>query len=376
MSDEQQATRPITPEDGQQPQGDPVKSRILITVIVIVALLAWYIAADRVTPFTNQARMKAFVVPVAAQVAGVVERVNVASNQNVQAGDLLFSIEQEQYLIALQRAEADLSNARQQIDASVVGLEKAYAQLASANANLERNRKDFERLSRVFKEDPGAISQRRLDLSEANYEEAKSRVTAAEAEIERVKTQIGDSGPDNPSIMAARSALEKAQLDLARTEVRAPAAGMIADVVVDAGNFAGAGQPQMTFIAIHDVWIEAAFTENNLGHVNIGDDVALVLDAQPGTVFEGKVRNVSWGVSTNSGAAPGALPTVSNSRDWLRPAQRFLVSIDVDIDADAGAMGRRVGAQADVLIYTGDNPIMNALGWLYIHLVALLSYLY
>jgi len=366
-----------TTSDETQPKTqDAVKRRTLITLITIVVLIVWYVAADRLTPFSNQARLKAFVVPVAPEVSGTITEVAVKSNQPVTEGDLLLRIDREQYEIALFKARADLANAEQQISASVSGLDTARAQFAAAKAGEARARKDFERLQRVFNEDPGAISQRRIDTAEASYLEAQSRVAAADSEIIRLQTQIGDTGPDNPTLKAARSALAKAELDMSRTEVRAPARGLIADIVVDTGKFAAAGTPLMTLIAIHDTWIEAALTENNLGHVNPGDEVAVVLDVQPGKVYSGRIRTVGWGVSTNGSSSPGALPTVTNSRDWLRPAQRFPVLIDLDIEGEPGSLGRRVGAQADVLVYTGDNPFMNALGWLYIHLLAYLSYLY
>jgi multidrug resistance efflux pump len=86
----------------------------------------------------------------------------------------------------------------------------------------------------------------------------------------------------------------------------------------------------MTLIAIQDIWITADLTENNLGHVEPGTPVAIVLDALPGKVLEGKVRSIGYGVSTGQSPPPGSLPTVQNSRDWLRPAQRFPVIVDID----------------------------------------------
>src|SRR3954464_13008849 len=88
-------------------------------------------------------------------------------------------------------------------------------------------------------------------------------------------------------------------------------------------EFAQAGAPAMTLIAIHDLWINADMTENNLGNIGAGDEVAIVLDVLPGEVLKGRVRSIGYGVSSGQDAPPGILPTIQNSRDWLRQAQRF-----------------------------------------------------
>ena len=97
----------------------------------------------------------------------------------------------------------------------------------------------------------------------------------------------------------------------------------------------------------------------------------------PGEVPRGGRRSVGGGVSSGEQQAPpGTLPTIQNSRDWLRQAQRFPVAIEFDA-AEAERLGRvRPGGQAEVMVYTGDNFVMNLLGAAYIRLMTLLSYLY
>src|SRR5204862_5147318 len=113
-------------------------------------------------------------------------------------------------------------------------------------------------------------------------------------------------------------AIEKAELDLARTKVVAPARGLVTDLRTDIGHFAQAGAPAMTLITIHDMWIDADMTENNLGNIDPGDAVAIVLDVLPGEVLKGRVRSIGYGVSSGQAPPPpGTLPTIQNSRDWL-----------------------------------------------------------
>ncbi|MBC7991201.1 MAG: efflux RND transporter periplasmic adaptor subunit, partial [Luteimonas sp.] len=158
--------------------------------------------------------------------------------------------------------------------------------------------------------------------------------------------------------------------------VVAPARGTVTDLRTDVGQFVQAGAPAMTLIAVHDLWINADMTENNLGNVNPGDEVAIVLDVMPGEVFKGRVRSVGTGISPGKQAQPGTLPEVDNSRDWLRQAQRFPVAVEFDPSEREHLRGVRIGGQADVLIYTGDHSLMNWLAGVFIKVMSYFSYLY
>ncbi|MCK5412379.1 MAG: efflux RND transporter periplasmic adaptor subunit, partial [Gemmatimonadetes bacterium] len=177
---------------------------------------------------------------------------------------------------------------------------------------------------------------------------------------------------DNPNIQAAIAAVGKAQLDLEFTTVRAPTRGAIENTRLDVGYFASASQALGTFISMTDSWIQADLRENNLSHIEVGDPVELVLDVAPGRVFKGTVRTIGFGVSEGSSGQTGGLETVSESSGWLRDPQRFPVIISF---ADDGAAEyRRAGGQANVIVYTGRRPILNAIGKLRIRLVSWLSF--
>ncbi len=155
--------------------------------------LLWYLLADRFTPYTQQARVQAFVVAVAPEVSGRVIRVLVHDNQDVKAGDVLFEVDQLQYQIALDRARADLESTRRQIGASTAGIDSAQASLRAAIANEIKARQDSDRLERLYREDEGTVSLRRLEVARATHEQALSQVTAARAEVERAReTQGGE----------------------------------------------------------------------------------------------------------------------------------------------------------------------------------------
>jgi len=358
------------------PTADPTKKAVNWVLLLIILSLVWYLIADRYTPYTQQARVQAFIVPVAAEVSGRVTKVYVHNNQDVKAGELLFEVNPEQYKIAVDRARSDLESVRRQVGANTAGVDSKLASLRSAQANELKARQDIHRLERLYSDDPGTISLRRLEISRATLTESTSQVAAAKAEVQRARETQGGSEDENAQLLSAASNLEKAELDLSNTKVHARSAGLITDLRTDVGQFAAAGAPVMTLIAIHDVWVSADMTENNLGSVQPGTPVAIILDALPGRILKGHVRSVGYGVSVGQSTPPGSLPTVENSRDWLRPAQRFPVIIEFEPGELTSPQGIRAGGQAEIMAFPSDSSPLNLLGRLFLRVMSWLSYAY
>jgi multidrug resistance efflux pump len=352
---------------------DPVRKWTLIVLGACLVLMFWYLVSDRITPYTNQARVHALVIPVAAELSGVVTGVAVSNNELVSAGQELFQIEPNRYQLAVETAQANLQSARQATGASTASVDAARASVAAARAGVVRASQDAVRLRRIKEEDPGAISDRRLEQAESSLSVAQSQLAASQANLEKAIQDLGEAGDQNSRILQARSALEQAELDLERTTVRAPNDGLVTDVRVDNGNFASAGAPLMTFIGMDDIWIRADFTENNLGNIKTGDKVEIVFDSLPGNVLSGRVRGTGFGVSVDT-TPLGSLPTVDNNRQWLRDAQRFPVDVEFQLSDSSQRKGARVGAQASVIVYTGDNWLFNFVGKVHIRVASLLTY--
>ena len=362
--------------DHSSPAGQASRRGVTSILVLIFILLGWYLLADRLTPYSSQARVQAFVVPIAAEVSGQISQVYVKDNQDVAAGASLFEIDPEPYDIALAKARSDYQTVLSSVKASGEGIKAAEASLQAMRAAYDNAAKDADRQERLYRQDPGAISVRRLEVAQATRETARSQVAAAEADVRRAIEAAGVNGENNSQLLSARSAVHKAELDRKNTLMVAPGRGLITDLSTDSGQFIGAGAPAMTLIAIHDVWISADLTENNLANIQPDDEVAILLDSLPGRIFKGKVRSIGYGVGDGKGQPAGSLPAVDNNRDWLRQAQRFPVKIAFSADDLPPVSALRVGGQADVLVYAGESWLMNLLGSLYIRLMSLCSFLY
>jgi len=350
----------------------------LAVFLVIVLSLTWYLLADRHTPYTNQARVEAYVVGVAPKVAGLVTRVSVKNNQLIDVGQPLFEIDPSQYQIALDKAKAGQETARNQVGAGDAAVEAARANLRAAQANLDRAEKDTSRQEKMYAEDPGTISVRRLETSQASVDMARASVAAAEAAIVgAIEQKGGNDEATNAILESAQSTVEQAERDLANTVVTASTPGRITDLRAEVGQFAGTGTPVLTLIALSDVWIDAKFTENNLGHMDVGTPVGILFDALPGRVFKGEIRSIGIGVNAGSSSAAGTLPTVDNDRDWLRQSQRFPVIIGFDVTQSPELERQlRVGGQASVMAYTRDRGLLKLLGRIYLRVMSWFSFVY
>jgi len=356
----------------QQTTADPVRRWTFIVLAVAALLFAWYLRADRVTPYTSQARVNALVVPIAPEVSGTVTAVSVSNNEVVAAGQELFQVDIERYRLAVEAAQASYQAATQAVGVAQANVAAAEASVTAAHASMVRARQDAVRMRTIREQDSGALSERQLESAEAALAAAQASLEAAQANRDKALEDLGAEGERNSRILQAQAALDQARLNLERATVRAPAAGVVTGVRLDRGNFAAAGTPQMTFIAIHTIWVQADFTENNLGHLDPGDPVELVFDVLPGRVVPGRVREVSFGVAVDT-APLGSLPTVNNDPNWLRDAQRYPVLIDFELPRD-DLRRLKVGSQVNVVVFTGNHWWSNLLAHVLIRLVSLLTY--
>ncbi len=351
---------------------DPARIATLVVLALCAVFFLLYVRADRVMPYSDQARVSGFAVPVVPQVSGYVTDVPVRLHDVVSSGEVLVQLDTTQYQIAVRSARASLDNALQQLGVSSAGVEAAAAGLAAARAQETIARINYERLEQIAARNANALAQADRDNAAAALRQAEAAVEASEADLERAEAALGPEGFDNPTVRAAFAALEGAEFNLSQTTLRAPTRGAVESLQLDVGHFAGAGQPLMTFVSTSDVWIQADMKENNLAYLEPGTTVRILFDAVPGRVFVGSVRSVGFGVSQGGPTARGELPQVSPTAGWLRQPQRFPVIVDLGEEVPAGLV--RVGGQVSVMAFTGREGILNPLGRLIMRFFTIMSY--
>ncbi|MFP3543108.1 HlyD family secretion protein [Rhizobium sp. SIMBA_035] len=348
---------------------NPLRRVAVCVLVFLVFTFAVSVFMERRTPITAQATVNAYVVGIAPEVSGRVVDVAVSDNSPVAKGQMLFRIDPQQYELALAQAEAQLAKVGQSIGASIAALDGAQAKVVEARAVRDNALEQANRSEALLKR--GVIAQTRADQARTTLQQAQAGAAAADAELASAEKELGPAGQDNPQLQDALAALERARLDLLRTTVLAPADGVVTNLQLSVGGFVNTGQSAITFIDAGTIWIAANFKENSLENVASGNKAEILFDALPGKLFPAHVESVGFGVAQGNVDPNTGLPKVSDQGGWIRTPQSFPVRLILDGERPKGI---RYGAQANVVIYTGDNPVTNALGALWMRIISVLTY--
>ncbi len=371
QTDSKTAVEPT--QDNPQPETkkqDKVRKVTNYLLIFIVGMLLFSVVADRIIPITDTARVKGYIVPIKPEVSGKVLDILVQPNQLVEQGQVLAVLDQSDFRIAVAQAEQNLEIAGQNVGAQTANIAASQAKLTSAMVEQQNTQVQANRILAMAEK--GVVSKSDADEARAKLATAKAAVVNAQADLERTKQQLGKEGQENSQVKAALLALEQAQLNLERTEIKAPTVGGVSNFSLSEGFYASAGQPLMTFVSTEDIWIEAYYRENSLGNVQVGDRVEVALDFAPGKVISGKVTSIDWGVDWGQNDQAGKLAQATQKSGWLRQTQMLPITIEFNQQEVTGLL--RVGGQADVIVYANENSLFNAIGWVWIRFISLLSY--
>ena len=347
---------PAPKREKEKPKRNPAKSITLGMIVLLLVMVVLYALSDRMAPSSSRGVVSANVVQIAPRVSGEVTEVTVDDDAVVHAGDPLFSIDARPFQLAVKQAEANLTTAGQGINASTASLVAAQAAVTQARTQLDSARTDGDRTFQLEKR--GIVSRSQGDAARAQVANAKAQVSAANANLQSARAQLGPKGADNPAILAAEAKLEAAQYDLASTVVKAPHYGVVTNVTLSPGHYISAGNPGMTFIDAHAAWITVDMRENQLQDVKPGDPAHLLFDAIPGTIFEGRVQSIAWGINPGRSEQGGLVANQASTR-WFEPARRIPVRIELAGGMQAWPRNVRVGGKVDAVIFADGtrNPI-------------------
>jgi multidrug resistance efflux pump len=357
------------PAPAAAPPANPLRKVALVVVAATIVLFALSIVMERLTPYSSQAVVQAYVVRMAAEVSGRVIAVEVTDNANVEAGQVLFRIDPRPYEIAVDEAQAQVERIGQTLGASTAAVESAQARVVRATADLQNIEAQAQRVFELVKR--GVYSKAKGDEARGALDGARAALAEGQADLAKAQEELGPKGADNPQLRVALATLERARLNLLYTTIRAPAPGVVSNLQLATGQFIATGQAALTFIDASTIWTSAMFKENSLEHMSPSDEAEIVIDALPGSVFKARVESIGWGVSQSSIDPATGLPTIRNASGWVREPQRFPVRLIF-----TGTLPRtvRFGSQVNVVVYTGSNPVVNALGVIWIRIVSILTY--
>lgn len=308
----------------------------LAACVLLIALIGGAVYWLQVRHFesTDDAFVAARSFSVAPKVGGYVAEVPVTDNQHVNAGDLLARIDDRDYRIAIDQAQAqvavaegNIANVDAQIDNQRAQIDQAKAQLAQAEAQLQFAREEADRAGDLVQKGAGTVQRAQqtksdLEAQQANTSRAKAAVIGAELGLKVLQTQHATA---EASKQQADAQLDQAKLNLQYTNVQAAQSGRVVKLSGAKGTFATAGQSLMMFVP-DEVWITANYKETQLADMRSGQLVEIRIDAYPGRKLKGHVDSVQPG----SGTAFSLLPAENATGNFVKVVQRVPVKIVVD----------------------------------------------
>ncbi len=354
--------------------------RILAIAVVSIALIwgAWYFLTQAGRVSTDNAYVGADSATVTALISAPVKEVRVSGTQTVKKGDVLVVLDDADARLAVADAEAALRQARQRYGQASASADAARSRVAARGADISQARARMrdadaavakaraELARRESLSGTGAVSAEELTAARTALASASAARDLAAASIASAEATRGSASGDlgaaealvrgttinsAPDVAAAQARLDKAQLDLERTVVRAPVDGIVTNKQVQVGQRIAAGAPIMVVVPVATAYVDANFKESQFKRIRIGQPVELTSDYYGGDImFRGKVVGIAGG----TGAAFSLIPAQNATGNWVKVVQRLPVRIALD-PRDLKDHPLRVGLSMEATIDTREK---------------------
>ena len=355
---------------------NPQRRRKVMLGLTGAFLLAgggWYMLRDTGHVSTDNAYVGAESAQVTPLLNAAVTDVPVVNTQVVHKGDILLRLDDSDFRLDLEKAQAAYLKARRQFQQSFatsgslkaeVGsrdadIGQARAQLVAAQSAVEKSKADLDRREHLAGD--GFVSKEELTTYRNAYVSAQSNLREAQAAITQGEANkgaaqqtyaanqaliAGSSIDTNPDVAAAKAALDQARLNLSRTVIRAPIEGVVTNRQVQVGQRIAAGNSVMTIVPIGTVYVDANFKEGQLSRVRPGQPATLTSDLYGSkAVFHGRVIGFAGG----TGSAFALIPAQNATGNWIKVVQRLPVRIALD-PRELAAHPLRVGLSMDATV--------------------------
>ncbi len=256
-----------------------------------------------------------------AEVSGVVKSLNVSEGKHVKAGEILLELEDREYRLRLEKQQAlrlkYLSDLYLERQFTVADKEVPAATLEKLN----KAEAEFNKTSSAFRKD--LVSQTDFDKAEKDYE-------IALIEAGRKKDEIMAS---SKGVTGQEIEVKIAQMELDKTRIRAPFAGIITDIKISPREHIDAGRELFTLVNISQIRVKAKVLESEIGKMSVGREVDLRFSAYPGKVFKGLVEAISPIVNAEDKTCAVHI-SVDNPTEEIKPGMHAEVEIAAEIHKD------------------------------------------
>lgn len=360
-------------EDSSPGQPD-VKGRLRRVALLAIPLLVLsglgFWLSTRNKESTEDAQVDGHMVSIASRVQGTVATLNVKDNESVQQGQVLLTLEDQDFHAALDKAKAELGEAEARLAASGADTQAAQdayesarraevavaeANVASKTANRSKARADLERMKPLAaRHEISALAfdgyRTAADIADQDLEAARKRLAAVRQDVKiRQSGTVSARAREQASAAAiakAKATVRTLELQLGYCTVTAPTAGLVTRKTVEPGQIVQPGQTLMMIVPTQELWVTANFKETQLKKVRPGQEAEVEVDMN-GRSLRGRVDSIAG----STGAKLSLFPPENAAGNFVKVVQRVPVKILVD-PGDAQAAGLRPGLNTTVTIHT------------------------
>jgi multidrug resistance efflux pump len=348
---------------------------LALLLAAVGPLFAFYVivSMNNFHPSSADARVFQLIVQVVPHITapGRVQEVIAQPNAPMKKGDVIFTIDPQQFQFEVKRLEAALAAAEQSVPQLKSSVDQAAAALEKANVQLDLAKAEFERQTELFEKK--VIAQASLDRVERNLESAEQAVAGAQAAEDRARLAYQSNiGSENTAVAQARQQLALAKYNVEESVVRAPCDGYATNIQLVPGAVVSAAASVMPFVCDRDERnlgvVVATFMQGPYLRINPGDYAEVVFPMYPGQMFPGKVLTTIDIASEGQLSASGLFPDAD-----APGTARFAVRIKLD---DAEKLRLPAGTQGNAAIYTGNVQVAGIIRMALMRVTSWTNYLF
>jgi len=329
----------------------------VVPVVFVLLCVHFYLRGGQFVE-TDNAYIRANIIPISAEVSGLIKTLAVRENQSVSKGDLLFHVSPETFLVAVAKSEANLGEVVAQLESLKSSYQEKQARIVLAQKNLLFAQKELQR--QIDLKGKNFVSVSVLDNLRHGVETAEQQIKVLNLDLKTILASLGGdiraSFSEHPSYKGAVAELHGAELDLKHTDVEAPSSGVVSNVPT-LGQYVRKGNMMLALVANSHFWVEANFTEKDLTHLQVGQEVTITIDTYPDAEWQGIVESIS----PATGAEFAILPPQNATGNWVKVAQRVSVRINILDGAELPML--RSGFSAVVKVNTNKQRELFGLRW-------------
>jgi membrane fusion protein (multidrug efflux system) len=306
---------------------------------------------------TDNAQIDADISPVVSRVSGYIKEIHFTDNQIVKAGDTLVVLDDRDFQIRLQQAEAALAVARQSVNVQQYAVNEAKTGIATAQANVETAKvrvwkatEDFKRYEALYEDH--AITKAQFDAAKAEKDAAEASMHAAETQVpvvnEKISTNRQQVQATASNIGLRQADIDYAKLQISYTVITAPTDGIISKKTIQNGQLVQAGQSLFSIVNDNGLFLTANFKETQIENIHIGQPVHIHVDAFGGHTLNGTVESFAGA----TGAKFSLLPPDNATGNFVKVVQRIPVRVKLDKSDNEFLNRLRPGMSAKVVVDT------------------------